>query len=92
MELQPISDSSEREKVPMSASLIGRRTTISRNSIDLQNRLVDPLDIPELKVKSSSLKEDSTPVIRIKPFIPPFERYFYFDFLWKVAYSNCIRA
>ena len=25
---------------------------------------------------------------RIKPFITPFERYYYKDFVWKVAFSN----
>jgi hypothetical protein len=28
----------------------------------------------------------------IKPFTVPFERYYYFDFLWKIAYSNKLKV
>jgi hypothetical protein len=28
--------------------------------------------------------------VRTKPFLPPFERYYYRDFIWKVAFSNGI--
>lgn len=30
-------------------------------------------------------------IARNRPFIPSFERYHYFDFLWKVSFSNRLR-
>jgi len=37
-----------------------------------------------MKSPSSNFK------VRTKQFVPPFERYYYKDFIWKVAFSNGI--
>lgn len=47
--------------------------------------------IVELIKKPASGREEMS-VTRFKPFALPFERYHYFDFLWKVAFSNAIKT
>ena len=37
------------------------------------------------------MKEEKARISRNRPFVAPFERYNYFDFLWKVSITNGIR-
>ena len=45
-----------------------------------------------MRTSQGFFKQDLVPTLpRNKPFVPPFDRYYYHDFVWKVGFSNKIR-
>lgn len=64
---------------------------IARQSFDEQSRTIEESSMGF--TSNGFFKPDIIPKIpRNRPFLVPFDRYHYKDFVWKIAFSNKIKA
>ena len=85
-----VESNEEKDKMSITSTFLNKKGIfLARQSFDEQTKTI------EESLGSTTqgfFKPDSIPkILRNRPFIVPFDRYYYNDFVWKVGFSNKIK-